>query len=63
MQEPRLKGMAIDLRNGKTIVLSLKNVVGVDTEELCIRITLEAKTGQVARLHVDAPPTVKIGLP
>lgn len=55
--------MAVDLRSGKTIVLSIENMVGVDTEKMCIKITLEAKTGQVARLHVVAPPTVRIGLP
>ena len=57
------KGMAVDLRSGKTIVLSIENMVGVDTEKMCIKITLEAKTGQVARLHVVAPPAVRIGLP
>lgn len=56
------KGMAIDLRSGKTVTFSVPGVAGVDTEKMCIRITLEAKTGQVARLHVVAPPAVKIGL-
>ena len=55
-------GMAVDLRNGKSIVLSVPYPSAVDTENLCIKITLEAKTGQVARLHVVAPPAVKIGL-
>lgn len=59
-QEP--KGMAVDLRSGKTIVLSLKNMRDVDIEKMCIRITLEAKNGQVARLRVEAPQAVKIDL-
>lgn len=63
MQRPRIgAGLAVDLRNGKSIVLSVPFPTDVDTENLCIKITLEAKTGQVARLHVVAPPTVKIGL-
>lgn len=57
------KGLAVDLRSGRTLVLSLKDLPHVDTENLCIKITLEAKTGRVARLHVVAPRTVKIGLP
>ncbi len=56
------KGMAVNLRSGKSIVLTLDKSPDVDTEKMCIRITLEAKAGQVARLHVVAPQVVKIGL-
>ncbi len=63
MTQTHNKGLAVDLRSGKTITLSLPGVLGVDSEKLCIKITLEAKNGQVARLNIVAPPAVKIGLP
>lgn len=57
-----IKGMAVNLRSGRAIVLTLDKPPDVDTEKMYIRITLEAKAGQVARLHVVAPQAVKIGL-
>ena len=47
------QGAAVDLRVGET--LSLNNGM--------IRIILEQKTGQLARLRVGAPASVKIEFP
>lgn len=57
------KKMTVDLKMGRKIIFTMVGANGVDSEQVCITITHEAKAGRVARLNVVAPPMVKIGFP
>lgn len=61
---PRKQGLVIDLRVGESLSLDLREALlrpGVDIQG--IRLTLEAKHGQIARVRVQAPASIKVGRP
>jgi hypothetical protein len=62
-QDTSDKKMTVDLRTGRKLVFTIVGANGVDSEQICITITHEAKAGRVARLNVVAPPIVRIGFP
>lgn len=64
---PKKKGLVVQLKVGESIPLDLgvdepiSLQPGVDIKK--IRLTLEFKQGQVARLRVEADESVRVGRP
>lgn len=58
MAQPR-SGLVMEIRTGEMITLRGPN--GVDSEKIVL--ILEKKDGQVARLRIQAGPTVKVSKP
>lgn len=60
-------GMLVDLKVGDSLVLDMKQdatillAPGVDIRK--VRLTLESKTGQVARVRVQADESVRVQRP
>lgn len=60
-------GMLVDLKVGDSLVLDMNQdatillVPGVDIRK--VRLTLESKTGQVARVRVQADESIKVQRP
>jgi hypothetical protein len=55
--------LTVDLKTSRKITLMVPTMGPVDSGEICITITHEAKAGRLARLSVVAPASVKIGIP
>lgn len=64
---PKRKGLVINMRVGESIPLDMapNDSISVDpsVDIRKLRITLEHKQGQIARLRLEASPSVKVGKP